>query len=183
MVQELQLNVFYDDGSGYIDLGCDLDYTITKDGSLQGNVGDTWIAIGSQIVPYYYVDAEMSGNQYVIRGRVPCLLNGERAELTVVFETGKDGYISGARYIYANGETDTSAKSLTELKSGDKIEYVCDYYSYSGVYQDSYVLGDPLYYTGNEIVSDRTIDRSKSEPMYIFTDIYGNEFFSPVIPK
>ncbi len=183
-VQELQLNVFYDDGEGYIDLGCDNLYTISKEGALYGNVGDSWIAIDSQIVPYYYVDMLSEENGYVIHGRVPCLLNGDRAELLIVFDSQmKNGYISGARFIYSGGETETSAKAETELTPGDKIDFICDYYSYQGVYQDTFKFGQQMTYTGNHVVSDRTIDRSKTEPMYIFTDIYDNEFFSPVIPR
>ena len=152
---------------------------------LSGDVGGTWIAIDSQIVPYYSIDmlTDANGQDYVIHGRVPCLLNGDRAELLIVFDSRqKNGYISGARYTYGSGQTETVAKSETELQSGDRIDFVCDYYSYDGTYQDSYLFGEPMTYRGDHVVSDRTLDRSKTSPMYIFTDIYGNEFYSPVIP-
>ena len=182
LVQNLQLNFFYDDGEGYVDLGCDLIYSISADGTLSGDVEYAWVGIGSQVVPFYYIDTLYSGTHSQITGRVPCLLNGERAELLIVFDDGV-GSVVGARRIYTNGETETAAKADIELQNGDTIAFVCDFYSYDGVYQDSYEWGQQLTYNGNLTVSDRTVDGSKIRAMYIFTDIYGNEFFSPVIPK
>ncbi|MBO4366905.1 MAG: peptidase C11 [Clostridia bacterium] len=182
LVQNLQLNFFYDDGEGYVDLGCDLIYDISSDGTLSGDIEYAWVAIGTQVVPFYYTDTLISGSHMQITGRVPCLLNGERAELMILFDDNK-GSVVGARRIYTNKETETAAKADIELQIGDTIDFVCDFYNYDGVYQDSYMWGDRLTYNGNLTVSDRTVDGSKIRAMYIFTDIYGNEFFSPVIPK
>ncbi|MBO4452875.1 MAG: peptidase C11, partial [Clostridia bacterium] len=114
-------------------------------------------------------------------GRVPVLLNGDRAELIITFRHG-EGYISGARYVYKDDETETAPKAINELAPGDRIDYLCDYYTYSGVYQDTYMWGDAHVFTGSEQVSDVTVDASRCSAMYLFRDIYNAEHFSPVLP-
>lgn len=47
---------------------------------------------------------------------------------------------------YADGETDSVAKSAGELTEGGKIDFVCDYYTYR------------------------------------FTDLYGQNYWTPVLP-
>ena len=42
-----------------------------------------------------------------------------------------------------NGETDAVAKNA-ELTVGDKIEFVCDYYTYDGSYSNSYRYGEEM---------------------------------------
>ena len=86
-----------------------------------------------------------------------------------------------ARYDYRQGETDTVAKSMTGLKDGDVIDFVCDYYSYGGVYQDSYLYGDKLTVKGELKISDVYVNASKAKATYRFTDIYGQTYWTSVI--
>lgn len=182
-IHSLLLNVFYDDGTGYIDMGLDNDYDITEEGELVSTFEGTWLSIDGQAVPYYYIDTFDNGTEYTITGRVPVLLNGERANLILVFDNeNPQGYIAGARRDYRDGETETVAKGMEALTEGDKIEFVCDYYSYDGTYQDSYVLGDAITYTGEHTISDTKIDADKCSAAYLITDIYNNEYWTPVIP-
>ena len=194
LVQSVELNVFYDDGEGYIDLGLDniIDF---KDGYLLGEYDGMWLAINNQVVPYYYIDTVVSGNDTIIRGRVPILLNDERAELIIVFKNNV-GSVDGVRYLYTDSETLTIAKdvdmtepdsesdALPALKAGDKIEFLCDYYTYDGVYKDSYKFGDPMVYSGELKVSDVTLPEvSRANAVYRFVDIYGQQYFTAVIEK
>ena len=182
LVHDLELNVFYDDGEGYIDLGLDNVFDFTKDGSLIGEYDGTWLAIDQQPVAYYYTDSVVNGDRYTINGRIPVLLNGDRADLLVVFDNAHPyGQITGATAQYVNGETDTVAKSMIELTAGDKIEFVCDYYSYNGDYIDSYVFGDALTYSGNHTISNVYINKNAARATYMFVDIYGAEYWTPVI--
>ncbi|MCR5523635.1 MAG: peptidase C11 [Clostridia bacterium] len=182
-IHSLALNVFYDDGEGYIDLGLDNVYEITEEGELVSDFDGTWLAIDNQPVPYYYTDTFDDGTNYSISGYVPVLLNGDRAELILTFDNENPyGYIAGARYVYEDDETETVAKGLESLTKGDKIEFVCDYYSYDGEYQDSYLMGDELIYTGEHTISNVIIDSDKCSAVYLITDIYNNEYWTPVIP-
>lgn len=183
LVQELELNVFFDDGAGFIDLGLDNVFDFTPDGALLGGFDGTWLAINGQPVAYYHEDTYDDGTDYTITGRVPVMLNGRRADLILVFDNAHPfGYIAGARYDYRSGETDTIAKNLTELQTGDELDFLCDYYGYDGSYQDSYFLGDPMMVDGTLSISNVYIDASAAQATYRFTDIYQQEYWTPAMP-
>ena len=183
LVQGLELNVFFDDGAGYIDLGLDNFYDFTDDGALLGKYSGTWLAINEQPVAYYHEETYDDGTNYMITGRVPCMLNGERAELILVFDSDNpQGYIAGARFDYRDGETATVAKALTALEVGDELDFLCDYYGYDGSYQDSYYLGDKMTVAEDMTVSDVYIDASRANATYRFTDIYNQTYWTPAIP-
>ena len=183
LVEELELNVFVDDGEGYIDLGLDNVFDFTEEGALVGVYDGTWLAINGQVVAYYHTDTLMDGDNYTITGYVPVMLNDSRAELILVFDNDHPyGYIAGARSVYKNGETETVAKSMTELQVGDELDFLCDYYTYDGEYQDSYFLGERMTVTEDMEISNVYIDVPASAT-YRFTDIYCQQYWTPVIPQ
>ena len=181
LVSDLELNVFIDDGEGYIDLGLDNSFDFDGDGNLIGEYGGTWLAVDKQIVAYYHTDTFDDGNNYRICGRIPVLLNGDRADLIVVFDNANPhGYIAGARYDYRDGETDTVAKEMTQLRDGDKIDFLCDYYGYDGSFRDSYMLGEQYTVNGTPKISDVYLPTgTKYSAVYRFTDIYDQHYWTP----
>ena len=183
LVQDLELNVFYDDGKGYIDLGMDNVFDFDDSGALLGQYDGTWLAINGQPVAYYYENTVDDGRNYTITGRVPALLNGERVNLILVFDKAHPhGYIAGAVSDYVNGETDTVAKSMMELEAGDTLDFLCDYYTYGGDYQDSYYLGEQMTVTANMEISNVFIGDDACSATYRFTDIYQQQYWTEVIP-
>ena len=183
LVNDLALSVFYDDGEGYIDLGLDNVFSFTDTGALKGDYDGTWLAIDAQPVPYYHTFDVYDGDAYTINGYVPCLVNGERAELLLAFDDENPyGYIAGMRTVYAEGETDTVPKSVTELKDSDTIDFLCDYYGYDGTYQDSYLFGDQWTYHADAEISNVYIHADRVNATYRFTDLYGQNYWTPVIP-
>ena len=184
LVKRLDLNMFYDDGEGYIDLGLDNAYEVTDDGALIGDTDRTWLSIDGNVVAYYHLDTVEDGDEYTITGYVPAMLNGERCELILVFDNEQPyGYIAGARYDYHGGETDTEAKNLTEVTEGDVIDFLCDFYSYSGEYQDSYYLGEQYVLSADPEISNIDLGSGKVLAMYKFTDIYGQTWFTPALEQ
>ena len=184
LVHELELNVFYDDGEGFIDLGLDNVYDLTDSGALAGSFDGTWLAINDQPVAYYHTETLDDGENYTITGRVPVLYNGDRADLILVFDNDDPyGYVAGVRYDYRNGETDTVAKGITEISDGDIIDFLCDYYGYDGTYTDSYMLGERMTVRGKLKISNVFLpDSSAALASYKFTDIYNQSYWTPVIP-
>jgi hypothetical protein len=183
LVNDIELNVFYDDGEGYIDLGLDNVFNFTDDGALVGEFDGTWLAIDDQPVPYYHISTVDDGDSYTITGRVPVMYNGDRADLILVFDNENPyGYIAGVRYDYDESETEVIAKGITELTAGDEIDFICDYYSYDGTYQDSYYFGDTYVYDGSAEISNVYIDASRANATYRFTDIYCQQYWTPAIP-
>lgn len=184
LVTDLELNVFYDDGEGYIDLGVDNVFDLDDDGQLIGEYDMTWFGIDGQVVAFYHLDTIESDGVTTITSYVPAYLNGERVRLLVVFDNEHpDGYLVGANTDYNNGETEAIAKNVTELNAGDKIDFICDYYSYDGTYLDSYYLGDTVTVSDDmeigylELPSDAVVKAT-----YKFTDIYQQVYWTPEIP-
>ncbi len=183
LIQSLQVNMFVDDGTGYVDMGLDSIYQFTEDGRLIGDTDNTWLAIDGQPVAFYYEDTTTDDSGFdVVTGRVPVLLDGVRANLIITFDQNDPyGYIAGARYDYVDGETDAVAKGVTEIEEGTTIDYLCDYYSYDGVYQDSYMLGDQVTYSKNMDISNVDVG-ADTQITYLLTDIYNQEYWTPVVP-
>ena len=185
MVHKLDLNMFYDDGTGYIDLGLDNIYSFTDDGDLIADTEKNWLSINGNVVAYYHTDTANNGNDTIITGYVPALLNGERVNLIIVFNNeNPDGFIAGASTDYVDGETDAVAKNLTEINVGDKLDFICDYYSYDMEYQDSYFIGDQVTVTDNMTISNTDVGNGACHILYRFSDIYNQDYWSePIIIK
>lgn len=184
LVHTLELNMFYDDGEGFIDLGLDNVFEFDENGALIGDTDRTWLAINGQPVAYYYVDTVDDGTNYTITGYVPALLNDERVELMLVFDNENPyGYISGARSVYTEGETETVAKGMTEINVGDTLDFLCDYYSYDGEYQDSYFLGEQMVVTENMEISNVDVGEGNVCVTYRFTDIYNQQYWTPAFTQ
>lgn len=181
LVQGLELNMFLDDGEGYIDLGLDNVFEFDDNGSLIGQTDGTWLAINEQVVAYYHETTTDDGENYTITGRVPAMLNGERVDLILVFDNEDPyGYIAGARPAYTEGQTETVAKSMAELNVGDTLDFICDYYAYDGTYLDSYYLGEQMTVTEDMMISNVYVDGELSAT-YRFTDIYNQHYWTDPI--
>ena len=131
---------------------------------------------------YYHVSTSEEGGDYVMTGRVPCMINGERMDLIIIF-TGEQpyGYVAGAQPAYVEGETETVSRGLYELQKGDKIDFLCDYYEYDGTYSDSYMLGDQLVVDGELTVSNTYVGGDVLV-LFRFTDIYGQNYWTDPVP-
>ncbi len=184
LVHMLDLNMFYDDGTGYIDLGLDNIYSFNDNGDLIADTDRNWLSIDGNVVAYYHTDTIENGDNYTISGYVPALLNGDRVNLMIVFNNeNPNGFIAGATNDYVGGETETVAKSMTELKNGDKLDFICDYYSYDMEYQDSYFIGEPVTYHENMQISNTDVGSGEVHLMYRFTDIYNQQYWTQPIVK
>ena len=184
LIQKLEVNVFYDDGKGYIDLGIDNTYEFTDDGKLVGDTDGTWIAIDNQLAAFY-IDSVITDDQgkTTTTARIPCYLDGARANLIVIFDAANPyGYIAGARFDYVNGETGTVAKAMDEIPEGTKIDLVFDYYTYDEVYENSYIYGDQITYSSKTKLSYVNIG-AEAKVTYLLTDIYNREYWTPPVPQ
>jgi hypothetical protein len=185
LVQNLELNVFMDDGEGFIDLGLDNVIEYNDDGDLIMEFDGTWLALNGHIVSYYMVSEDRDGDTYSIKGRVPVMLNDKLADIIVVFDHENPyGTVIGAQLRYdAATETETQAKGLIEILPGDKIDYLCDYYSYTGKYTDTYFLGDAYTATGEWTIENLAVGDENYKMTYRITDLYNNKYWTPSIVK
>ena len=196
LVRQVDVNLFYDDGEGFVDLGLDNSFTFDETGALVPDVSGTWISINGWPVAYYHDSTVVDDGHYTISGHVPAYLTGtrtyddgttasfsqQRVDLVLLFtDEQPQGTVAGARPVYAGGETDTVARGLIELTNGDTLDFLCDYYSYDGSYQDSYLLGDALTVDGELTVSDTYLGDGGTMILCRFTDLYGQDYWTQAI--
>ena len=179
LIESLEVNMFYDDGEGYIDLGLDTTFSFDEDGNLLAGDDQSWLGVNGQVVAFYHEYTTGSGSEAVTTGRIPALLNGERVDLLVVFDSETpNGRITGARPVYDEETTETVAKSLIQIEDGDTIDFLCDYYTYDGEYEDSYYLGNALTVNGELKLSNLSFGRGEVRFTYRFTDIYQQHYWT-----
>ena len=197
LIQSVDLNVYVDDGGGYIDMGLDNVYEFNEDGDLVGTWDGSWLSINGQPVPYYHTDTtfDYDAKTACIQGYVPAILTHTegtgadaettelRVKLIVIFDQdNENGYVAGALRDYEDGEAETEARGLIEIENGDRIDFLCDYYKYDGTYQDSYRMGDPMTVDGDLVISNTRI-QEETVALYKLTDIYDQEYFTEKIPR
>lgn len=188
-VDDLKLNVFVkDEYGGYINLGTDNVFEIDDNNNLLESGGDTWLALSCDeekwiVVPYYYLSTTTGENDsYRIDGRIPVLLNGEKADLLVTFTDEKpEGFISGATYCY--DDVDVVAKNLTELTDGDVLDFICDYYGPNGEFVDQFLFNDALTVNGEIHIGDIDISDYEVSATYQFTDLYQQNYWTTPISQ
>lgn len=181
MVQNIELNIFFDDGAGYIDLGFDNVYEFDGDGDLLIDFDRTWLALDNHVVAYYVESIEEGAERWAINGRIPAYLNGQLVDIIVRFNNDYPyGVVAGARIDY-EGLTSTAAKGLIEINKGDTIDFLCDYYTYDEEYDDSYYLGEEMIVSGDLEVSNVYIGEARCMVTYRLTDIYNNTFWTPAV--
>ena len=64
---------------------------------------------------------------------------------------------------------------------GDTLDFTCDYYTYTGVYEDSYLLGDPMTVTDDMTISYVTLDDGNLRRSFRFTDLYQQHYWTPAL--
>lgn len=181
LIQSIELNVFFDDGDGYIDLGLDNLYNFNADGDLLIEFDRTWLALDNHVVAYYLESYEEGNENWAVNGRIPALLNGQLVDIIVIFDRDHPyGAVAGARINYEM-VTDTVAKGLIPIKQGDVIDFLCDFYSYDQLYDSSYYLGEQMLVEGDLQVSNVYLNEGSCLVTYRLTDIYKNTYWTPAV--
>lgn len=181
LITDVQLNVFLDDGEGFIDLGLDNTFDFDEDGDLLLAYDGTWLALDGQVVSYYMISEQRQGEDYTITGRVPAMLNEQLVDIILVFtDEQPNGVVAGARINYG-GSTDAQAKGLITIEEGDRLDFLCDYYSYDEQFQNNYYLGEQLTVSGELTVSNVSVGEAQCKATYRLRDIYQNAYWTPVI--
>ena len=184
LVEGLDLAVYVDDGEGYIDLGLDNVFSFDESGNLIGTWDGSWLSVNDQPVAYYHTTTIETEEGATYTGYIPAFLNGQRVKLMVIFDPEhEDGFIAGAEPDYDElTETSTVSRGLIELAEGDTLDFICDYYTYDGDYEDTYYLGDQLTVSGDLVISN-TILGQDGVALYRFTDIYQQNYWTEAVPE
>ena len=181
LIQTVELNVFADDGEGFIDLGRDNVFEWLGDDLLLDYDG-TWMTVNGTPCAYYLLSDDDNGDgTWTTTGRIPALLNGEAVNLLAVFSSDAPaGQIVGAYPLYEDAQILTQAKGNIPVMPGDTIQFLCDYYAYDGTYDSSYTLGTPITVGSYGLtLSNMALDATGYSVCYRLTDIYGNQYWTP----
>ena len=179
LVVKIELQVYMNDGDGYIELGSDDDFNMDDDGDLIVSFDGTWIALNGETVPYYAEDYVEDGDYYCYTGKVPITFNGRDAFLILSWDSEHEGgYVRGVRMSTHGG---ASGRGLIPLHRGDRIQAVCHYYDNRGRYEGDYLFGSPFTYNGEITVSYAAIGYDEVAYCYMLEDIYGNQYYTEYI--
>ena len=211
-VTSLEQNVFVDDGEGYIDLGLDCVYDYNEDGDLIMDYDGTWLAMNGQIVSAFVISQDYVDDDYTFLYYVPAMLTRtvkdsgiqlpedsgsvagdssdladrtvtERVNIILAFTSDSpDGVVLGAQTDYQN-LTPAVTKGLIDIRKGDKIDFLCDFYSYEGEYLDSYMLGEQMTFSGDWEINNLPIGGQGFQMMYRITDLYGAQHWTPAVTE
>ena len=177
LIDNITLNMFVDDGDGYIDLGKDNVFEFTDNGDLLVTSDGTWLSINENIVSYRFVsDTYINDDNYKIVGYIPAYLNNQRVNLIVNFTNENPyGIVLGGQLLYE--DSDINQKGLIEIKDGDEIIFVANYYTYDGKLIDEYQIGESLIADGKLELNNIYLDNNYVYA-YCLKDIYGNNLWT-----
>lgn len=178
LVDNITLNMFIDDGDGYLDLGKDNTFEFNDKGQLVIDSDGTWLSINEHVVSYQYVsEVYVDDDNYKIVGYIPAYLNDKKVNLIVNFTNDNpEGIVLGAQIEY--DDTNIKAKGLIEINDGDEIKFVCNYYKYDGTFVDEYQINDPLIVNGELNLANVYLDNDYVYS-YCMQDVYGNSLWTP----
>ena len=185
-IQTLEMNLFVDDGEGYIDLGFDPYAQYDDAGNLIMEFDGTWLSVNGQNVAAYFISEDRVDDDYTLLYRVPALLNGERVNVILAItgnyadDADEECLLLGAQADYEE-TSDAVMKGLLPIAAGDTLQFLCDYYSYAGEYLDSYMLGEELTATGEWEVGYASVGDVSWSMCYRLTDIYSGRYWTPVV--
>ena len=203
LVSGLEYNLFYDDGDGYIDLGLDVVFEFDDSGNLMAPDGAYWLAINNTPVAFYHEQTLGEGEEQIISGYVPARLNGEFVKILLSWYGSTEFWeITGLRTDYRDEETETVAKGVPALtdpvpqddaewseadkqpfwKTGDTLEFIADYYTYAGVYNGTYAIGETTV-SEDMLISDLELAEGNYRHSYRFTDLYQQHYWTPALEQ
>ena len=180
LIETAAVNVFVDDGKGFIDLGYDNYLEYDQDNDLILGFDGTWLCVDGHPAAFYMTEAGEDGTY----GRIPAKItrNGEEMLMNIMVFIDQDGdaVVLGADPLYA-GETETLGKGSIPLEKGDKIQLLCDYYTYDNAYEGSYTLGKAFTVGSSLTVEYLVLDNTELTVSYRLTDVYGNVYWTPAV--
>jgi len=184
-ITDVQIQVYVDDGEGYLGLGSDDLYEYDDDGDLMIDYDATWAYLDDSIIPYYAFDKgeKEDGTAYSLGYTEATLNDDEDIKIWILWEGNDEMTATVLGYTpYESGGVGSMAnKGYSQFKEGDVIDFFFDYYTYDGEYEDSYYLEDnAITYSKDtkfEVAYGELLDNEYQICFYL-KDIYQNEYWT-----
>ncbi|MCR5419628.1 MAG: hypothetical protein K6E98_01315 [Lachnospiraceae bacterium] len=180
------MEVWLDDGNGYIELGIDSWSETTQEGYISAYFDNIWMTINDNLVPFYMQDMGMMTDETAYEyGYVPALLNDDvyvwiRVELLQP-ETGNGSASICGYWVYDDMEFEggDSVRNLKQFKEGDRIAFVTTIHDYEDEVGEICQLGDPITVSKDGLrVGYSVIEDAKAYIRYSMEDVYGNIYYT-----
>ena len=182
LITQIALQVYADDGEGFLELGSDNCYDFDEDGDLIIDYDYTWIYLNDSIVAYYVeeIGEYTDGTTYSV-GYVPAVLNDETDIDIWLLWDNETAEAEVLGYIPESDGPSVSAKGYSSFEDGDVIDFYFDYYTYDGEYDASYLLADnSLTYSSDQgiEVAYGDIGEIDTQICFYLEDVYGNSYWT-----
>ena len=185
-VAYIDRHVQIDDGSGYVELGYDTDYTVDGQGNVVVNFDRTWYTVGGKLVGYRITGEgeDRTGASYRY-GYASALLNGVLPiDVQIYFDQkNPEGVVTGYRLNTGSGVLSLFARNLMQFEPGDKIRFTFDRYTYRGKHDGTCYLQKALVYDGSNLtVGKGSIDPHPAYVSVCLTDLFNTQTWSDPVP-
>lgn len=151
-------------------------------------VSDTWVNINGHVVSYTAQPVRETDGGDVFVGTVNALLNGtDEIIMQIEWDPVKDGAeaLTGrvTGYEYADDELSFSQKGKSQLKAGDSVEFLFDYYNEEGRKVATEPYGGSILFTKdtNLTVEEKPLEDGDYAFCGILTDAYQREMTTEVV--
>lgn len=182
IVNDAAMQMFAVGEDYYIDMGLDDYCEFDDNGNLIVEYDQTWVALDGVVVPFFYEDYIEEEDYFLTYGYVPCIYNGEDAEIIVAWDSENDGgYVAGVRPVY---DESVAAKGLYEVQDGDTFQLYYDIYDENLEYLDTITLDDEIFTVDGEITvsyEDVVSQLGNTFIYYVLEDVYNNTYFTESI--
>ena len=182
-VAKLDLNLFFDTGEGYINMGEDKSFTI-EENALVYDYDYTWLSIDGQPVSFYFLSQLAHGEEWIWWGYVPVEINGKEMYIIVESSSGEENMsIIGATVSIPDREKERwNGAELIPIKTGDQIQCLYEFITYDG-YISTEKIGTAIQFKDDLIIAfcDFGEDSSKTIATYTISDNTGNKYWTPIL--
>lgn len=149
----------------------------------------TWIFIGNQLVCYEEEPAVTSEAGVIYKGTVKAMLNGDTKVILsiewdpITEETGDEieGHVTG--YRLADEEASFMSKGMQEIKPGESLQFLFDYYDEDGKLIKTDVYGQVIRVTTMDTlkVEDNPLGECDLRYGITLTDVYQRTFVTDMV--
>ena len=189
LIQKVELSMFYDDGSGYIDLGLDNLYSLIKTAIRRRKMGRHVVCLKRPDCPITSATAVSDGNNYSITGRIPALLDGNQLVNIILRFTNEDPTArssASARFTAATLRQRFSERSRRSTtlpgRRNARLHLRLLWQLRRYLVNDKLCFGSQMTLSASEKITVSNVAVSGTDACnatYRLTDVYNNYFWTP----
>ena len=189
IIADSQQTAYQKSEDGWRYLGRDVAGSLDENDHPMISTDGTWIHINDQLV-CYEAEPAVSGDEGVTyKGTVKAMLNDETKIILkiewdpITEDTGLEVYGHVVGYTFADNETSYMEKGLQEIKPGDTLQFLFDYYDEEGKLIKTEVYGNKVHASSMAAlkVEDKPLGECDLRYGIILTDVYQRDFVTEMI--